>query len=119
VTPSRRSERLLQVGRTLLTTSNIFNCAAEPIIGGVDERSALVVALALTALSSLPARSRSSCPAALETDDYSDTSHTTKVGMCVITCRQWDLDPGAPGKRTGTITAYSAGGPLRMCPCPP
>jgi hypothetical protein len=83
------------------------------------KRTALVVALALTALNSLPARSRSACPAGLETDYYTDASHTTKVGMCVITCQQWDLDPGAPGKCTGTITSFPGGGPLRLCPCPP
>jgi hypothetical protein len=83
------------------------------------KRTALVVALALTALSSLPARSRGTCPAPLETDYYSDASHTTKVGVCTITCAQWDLDPGATPKCTGTITPYSATGPLRQCPCPP
>jgi hypothetical protein len=83
------------------------------------KRTAFVAALALTVLASMPAHSRGTCSAALETDYYTNASHTTKVGMCVITCAQWDLDPGATGKCTGTITSFPGGGPLRQCPCPP
>ena len=111
------------------------------------KRTALAVALYLTALGSLQAAEpkspsasicpmaavasvapaplflsgspQSACPAALETDYYTDATHSTKVGMCVITCQQWDLDPGAQGKCTGTITSFPGGGPLRLCPCPP
>jgi hypothetical protein len=72
-------------------------------------------------LSSSPPQSPNSvCTASLETDYYSDASHSTKVGMCVITCHQWDLgnyDP-RPNQCTGTITSFPGGGPLRFCPCP-
>jgi len=80
---------------------------------------AVAAVLALTALASRPASSRSACPADLETDYYSDATYTTKVGMCVMTCQQWDLDAYDMGTCTGTITSYLKGGPLRMCPCPP
>lgn len=80
---------------------------------------AVVAVLAITALASRPASTRGVCTAALETIYYSDGTYTTQVGMCVMTCQQWDLDPGSQGKCTGTITNYYKGGPLRFCPCPP
>jgi hypothetical protein len=91
------------------------------LYGGAMRKTGLAIAavLAIAALASRPASSRSSCPAALETDFYSDGTYTTKVGMCVMTCQQWDLDPGQLGTCTGTITSYYKGGPIRQCPCPP
>jgi hypothetical protein len=67
---------------------------------------------------------KSACWAGLETDYYTDATHTTLTGRCTVTCQQWDLGNDIPafgggGKCTGTPSSFVAGGPLRLCPCPP
>jgi hypothetical protein len=62
------------------------------------------------------------CTAQLRTAYYSDAAHTNQVGLCRITCTQWDLGSEEPvfgggGVCTGTESAYTV--PLYSpCPCP-
>ncbi len=56
--------------------------------------------LAITALASHPASSRSACPADLETDYYSDATHTVLVGTYIRVCN-------GHTNTWGTVTQYS------------
>lgn len=107
----------------LVVTLSLIALAA---VQGVTPRDSFVSTVASVQPAPLflstrePGSPLSACPAALEEDYYSDASYTTKVGMCAITCQTWDLYVwGPPMTCTGTVTSYSKGGPLRMCPCPP
>ncbi len=63
------------------------------------------------------------CNAWVVTNYYSDATHTTKVGQCSITCRQYDQGSAYPlfnsgGACTGVSSAFTAD-LTTVCPCIP
>lgn len=69
-------------------------------------------------LAKLTAPLRSTCSVWIGTDYFTDAAHTTRTGVCTITCQQFDIvDPTFTGG--GTCTGTSASYTLRRyyaCP---
>ncbi|HVR11946.1 MAG TPA: hypothetical protein VMW75_28145 [Thermoanaerobaculia bacterium] len=71
----------------------------------------------------LSVHSDGACSAWIETNYYNNINHTTLIGQCTITCRQWDMgnvDPtfGGGGKCSGSPSDFGVD-EFFLCPCPP
>jgi hypothetical protein len=71
-------------------------------------------------LTELPIRTQITCSVWIGTDYFTDAAHTTRVGVCTITCSQFDIvEPTFTGG--GTCSGTSSSFTLRRsyaCPGP-